>query len=418
MLEIPTQSLEEKVKLLIFRDLMRLGWQVDFSLEMAKVVPPEYYDKEVIKESMSYKRQEILRRDSVWISNHLALARQNLADGTDVLASKIKPVVEICETQDQHNLFRILRHYWSSPYSDYVGRRIKLLIRDNGLHSKPIIGIAALGSSIIHIPERDQWIGWDTATRTNNIIYTMDAYVVGALPPYNHLLGGKLISYILASKEVRQLYKKRYQHQITEQKQRKAIDLACFFTTSLYGRSSQYNRLKYDDRLLFQPIGQTKGYGTLHLTNETFAAMRALLELYKVNVTNRFGDGPVWRMRVIREVGKVLGFDSDFLLQHSFRRNIYVTPLAENYIEFLIGKEKKLKYYRDSMKDLTGFWRTRWLHKRQENSEVLALVKDCKAKNFDILGTIQAQNLKTNRKIPIERSGPLEVISKRSHTRF
>ena len=249
-------------------------------------------------------------------------------------SSKIEPTIEVCETQSQHNLFRILRHYWSSPYSDYVGRRMKLIIRDRSLPSKPVIGIAALGSSIIHIPERDDWIGWDTETRTNRIVYTMDAYVLGALPPYNYLLGGKLISYILASKEVRQLYKKRYQHQVTLQRGRRASDLACIFTTSLYGKSSQYNRLKYEGRLLYQPIGKTKGYGTLHLTNETFSAMRELLESHNLNITNRFGDGPVWRMRVIREVGQLLGFDSDFLLQHSFRRNIYVTPLAENYIEY------------------------------------------------------------------------------------
>lgn len=410
MLEIPTQSLEEKVKLLIFRDLMRLGWQVDFSSEMVEVVPPEYYDKEVIKNSMSHKRREILKRDFNWISNHLALARQNLANGSDVLVSEIKPVIEVCETQEQHNLFRILRHYWSSPYSDYVGRRIKLLIRDKDLRSRPVIGIAALGSSIIHIPERDNWIGWDTATRTQNIIYTMDAYVVGALPPYNHLLGGKLISYILASKEVRQLYKKRYQHQITEQKHRKAVDLACFFTTSLYGRSSQYNRLKYDNRLLFQPIGRTKGYGTLHLTNETFAAMRELLEMHKVNVTNRFGDGPVWRMRVIREVGKVLGFDSDFLLQHSFRRNIYVTPLAENYIQFLTGGEKKPKYYNDSLKDLAAFWRSRWLQKRQENSEVLELVNNFKAGDFDVLESLQTLKPKASRSISAKHN--IDILAK------
>lgn len=389
MLQIPTHSLEEKVKLLIFRDLLRLGWQVDFSLEMAKIVPPEQYDKKIIKASMSYKRREILQRDHAWISEHLALAKRNLADGSDVLFSEIKPIVEVCETQGQHDLFRILRYYWSSPYSDYVGRRMKLLIRDKGLPTKPIIGIAALGSSIIHIPDRDEWIGWNTATRTQNIIYTMDAYVLGALPPYNYLLGGKLISHILASKEVRQLYRKRYQYQITEQKKRKAVDLACLFTTSLYGHSSQYNRLKYKERFLFQPIGQTKGYGTLHLTNETFTAMRALLESHNVQVTNRFGDGPVWRMRVIREVGKLLDFDSDFLLQHSFRRNIYVVPLAENYIEFLNGQEKRLKYYNDSIKDLVEFWRTRWLSKRRERSEVVESVRGFKSKDFNVLDDLQ-----------------------------
>ena len=78
------------------------------------------------------------------------------------------------------------------------------------MKGNPIIGIAALGSSIIHIHDRDKWIGWDTKTRTNRIIYMMDAYIVGAMPPYNYLLGGKLISYILASNELRAIYKEKY----------------------------------------------------------------------------------------------------------------------------------------------------------------------------------------------------------------
>ena len=100
----------------------------------------------------------------------------------------------------------------------------------------------------------------------------MDAYVIGALPPYNHLLGGKLISYILASNEVRQIYSKKYGRAKTIICKRKANLLAAIFTTSLYGKSSQYNRLKYKNSLLYIPIGSTKGFGTLHLTQETFSS--------------------------------------------------------------------------------------------------------------------------------------------------
>ena len=132
-----------------------------------------------------------------------------MADGKLVWESSIEPVIEVCETQSQLDTFRFFRFYWSSPYSEYVGRRIKLLIRDNALPQKPLIGIAALGSSIVHIPDRDTWIGWNTKTRTKNLVYVMDAYVLGALPPYNHILGGKLISYLIASNEVRKIYEKK-----------------------------------------------------------------------------------------------------------------------------------------------------------------------------------------------------------------
>jgi hypothetical protein len=369
-LSLNTRSPEEKVILLILRDLLRLEWQVNFKANRVSLSPPAKYDKDVIKESMQIKRQEQIQINSIWLKNHLHLAQANLAAGEHAIKSIVNPIIEVCETQEQFDLFRICRFYWSSPYSDYVGRRIKFLIRDSSLPNCPLIGIAALGSSIVHIPERDEWIGWDTKTRTQNLIYAMDAYVLGALPPYNYLLGGKLISYILTSNEVREIFINKYKNKVTNILKRKANRLACIFTTSLYGKSSQYNRLKFEDKLLYIPIGKTKGYGTLHLTDETFNAMRALLEKNNIIVTNRFGDGPIWRMRVIRTASALLGFDTDFLLRHSFQRNIYAIPLASNFKEFLCGINSKLHCYNYPLSTLVNYWRERWLSKRKDNPDV------------------------------------------------
>ena len=381
---IRTDSLEEKVILLILRDLLRLDWEITFRTNQVSIKPPEQYNKQIIKKSMSFKRGEIIHKKQEWIKKHIELARSNLADGHQVWKSEIHPVIEVCETQRQLDIFRIFRYYWSSPYSEYVGRRIKLLIRDYAIPSIPVIGIAALGSSIVHIPDRDKWIGWDKATRTNNLIYTMDAYVLGALPPYNHLLGGKLISYLIASNEVREIYRQKYKDVITQISKRKANEIACIFTTGLYGKSSQYNRITYDNNKLFTYIGKTKGYGTLHLTDETFEAMKELLEAKGISVTNHFGDGPIWRMRVIRAAADVIGFNSDFLLKHSFQRSIYVTPLAKNYKEFLNGIDEKLNSYDYPVDDLIEYWRRRWLFNRRLNSEVEENVLSFRKSEFKI----------------------------------
>jgi len=378
------KPLDEKVKILILRDLWKLGWHIDFSDNKILVVPPSEYDKETIKHAMSIKRDEIIKNNRRWIEKHLPKAQANLADGKDLLKSRISPIIEVCEKQKQHDLFRILRYYWSSPYSEYVGRRMRLIIRDNSLPNKPVIGIAALGSPIIHIPERDEWIGWDKEIRTKNLIYTMDAYVIGALPPYNYLLGGKLISYILASRNVRQLFREKYSDKVTLIEGRTACKLAGIFTTSLYGKSSQYNRMKFKDELLYKPIGETKGYGTLHLSEETVRTMQEYLKSEKVLITNRFGDGPSWTMRVIRHAGDLLGFDSDVLLQHSFKRNIYFVSLAKNYKEFLNGNTKKIKYNNYSLREITDFWKERWLSKRIERPEVVKNILQFNAKDFKL----------------------------------
>jgi hypothetical protein len=379
-----TRSPEEKVRLLIVRDLLRLGWEMNFQANRVLIKPPANYDKKTIKDSMQVKREESLAKHAEWIKKHLPIANQNLADGVDVWKSSIEPVMEICESSKQLDLFRILRFYWSSPYSEYVGRRIKLLVRDNALPQKPVIGVAALGSSIVHIPARDKWIGWDTKTRTKNLVYTMDAYVLGALPPYNYLLGGKLISYIIASNEVRRIFERKYRGVVTNISERTANRLACIFTTSLYGKSSQYNRVKYNGQLLYIPIGQTKGYGTLHLTNETFDAMRELLKARNVLVTNRFGDGPIWRMRVMRTAADILGFDANFLLRHSFQREIYAVPLACNFKEFLRGEHCRLRYCDYSLNNLVGYWKERWLANRKHNIEIKKNVYSFRAEDFTI----------------------------------
>ena len=380
--------IEEQVVNSIRKDLERLDWK--FQLPTKKngyptLIPPETYDKATIKKSMSFKREEIIKNHTKWIEKNLPIARQNLANGIDVLASEIHPIVEVCETKRQHDLFRILRYYWSSPYSEYVGRRIKLIIRDKALPNKPVIGIAALGSPIIHIPERDEWIGWDKETRTKNLIYTLDAYVIGALPPYNYLLGGKLVSYILASKEVREIYRKKYKDQITLTEKRKANKLVGIFTTSLYGNSSQYNRIKYNDELLYKPIGQTKGYGTLHLSEATIQLMLKFLKTRNIEIGHKFGDGPSWVMRVIRTAGDQLGFDSDFLLKHSFKRNIYFIPLSKQYKQFLKGETKQPIFTNYSKNELVNYWKERWLKNRKENENVLSDVSRFTAIEFNII---------------------------------
>ncbi len=379
-------SLEERVTLLLMRDLARLGWRFKSkSRNSFEFAPPTTYDKNVVKTAMAYARNQVLAQNEEWIQKHIHLAHANLASGEAVLASRIKPRIEVCTTEKSHNLFRLFRYYWSSPYSEYVGRRLRLIIRDDGVRGSPVIGIAALGSSIIHIPDRDKWIGWNKQTRTEQIAYVMDAYVVGALPPYNHLLGGKLIAYLLASNEIRAIFREKYANQRTLIKDREVSELALIITSSLYGKnSSQYNRLKFRDELLYEPIGHTAGYGSLHISRETFDAMKALAEGYGYIISHRFGDGPNWRMRVIRTACDLMGLDSETILRHSFQRGLYAVPLASNWKPFLLGKAKRPKYKNMPLNALVSYWRRRWFEMRRANPDVVSKVLQFRPENFQI----------------------------------
>ena len=103
--EIP---IEERVKASIINDLTNLGWQVVHNNGSIEIIPPTEYNKDTIKRAMSIKRVEILKRNTAWINKYLSLAKRNLADGHSVLNSRIKPKIEVCETNKQHSLFQSL----------------------------------------------------------------------------------------------------------------------------------------------------------------------------------------------------------------------------------------------------------------------------------------------------------------------
>ena len=60
-----------------------------------------------------------------------------------------------------------------------------------------VLGILAIGDPVFNLRVRDEHIGWSAVDRKARLVNVMDAYVLGALPPYNTLLGGKLVACLL-----------------------------------------------------------------------------------------------------------------------------------------------------------------------------------------------------------------------------
>ena len=186
------------------------------------------------------------------------------------------------------------------------------------------------------------------------------------------------------SREVRCIYEEKYKDRVTHISGKKRNKLAGIFTTSLFGNSSQYNRLKYKEKLIYIPVGYTKGVGTHHLTAETIGLMRDFLKSKNVYMSHKFGAGPNYVMRSIRKTGEILGLDGDVLLSHSFKRRIYFSAFAENTLEFLRGETEKLIYHNWAQKELVDYWKKRWLSMRLENSKVVDDVRRFHPKDFDL----------------------------------
>jgi hypothetical protein len=60
-----------------------------------------------------------------------------------------------------NDIWRYFRHTWATTYKSVPGRSMMILIRDRARPFHPVMGIAALGSSVVQQSVRDQWIGWD-----------------------------------------------------------------------------------------------------------------------------------------------------------------------------------------------------------------------------------------------------------------
>jgi hypothetical protein len=88
------------------------------------------------------------------------------------LAACIQPYIQVVESGAVDrvtglrlmDVWRYFRHTWATTYNSTPGRKMYVLIRDRAVPEHPVIGIAALGSAIVQMSERDRWIGWSSET--------------------------------------------------------------------------------------------------------------------------------------------------------------------------------------------------------------------------------------------------------------
>jgi hypothetical protein len=204
-------------------------------------------------------------------------------------------------------------------------------------HNGKLMGIIAIGDPVFNLSVRDNLIDWDAKARGERLVNVMDAYVLGALPPYNALLAGKMVACLIRSRDVYDDFAKAYGKTtgIISQQEKKARLLAVT-TSSSMGRSSVYNRLKLGNIEYFTPIGYTGGWGHFHIPDSLFAELRDYLRVIGHSYADHhsFGEGPNWRLRTIRAALTALGFN-DGMLRHGIQREVFLCQLAGNSLKML-----------------------------------------------------------------------------------
>ena len=333
--------------------------------------------KQKIRNLHAAQRLDILERQRAFVETHGVELAGHFASGSQIDPASIKPeLVEVSPGSLESRLFRFACLLWSVPVSQGFGRRLRFLVKDrqNGC----LIGLFALGDPVFNLSARDNWIDWTHEDRRDRLVHVMDAYVVGAVPPYSQMIGGKLVAALMGSTEVKRAYERKYlARQSVIRKRNNRARLVLLTTTSALGRSSIYNRLAIPDGPRFLRIGSTKGFGHFHLHGRIFDSLREHLEAkgHPYASGHRFGMGPNWKLRVARAALEDIGIDGNSILKHGVEREVYAVPLADNWREVLAGKRKRTRSLTRSAAAISKFCLNRWLVPRS--------LRDNSYQNFD-----------------------------------
>ena len=361
---VPALTLESNLKRRLRRHLRDLGFEKS---EDGNLVPPAS-TKNSIRKAHAVHRADVLKRNADFAAQRFPKLKMYFASGREVDPTKIQPKLEAIKSDTwQSELFRLATLSWSIPVSPGFGRRIRYLVWDQ--HNNKLIGVIALGDPVFNLKARDDHIGWDSEARRKRLVNILDAYVLGAVPPYNSLLCGKLVACLVRTHEVRRDFQSKYGQTtgIISQARKKA-KLVMVTTSSALGRSSVYNRLKIKGDEYFRSIGFTGGWGHFHVPDDLFRDLREYLRgMSHAYVDGHgFGDGPNWRLRTIRAGLDALEFRGD-LLRHGIRREVFVCNLATNAEEVLRADRKRPTF--NSLKTLdevAELTKERWIVPRAQ----------------------------------------------------
>ena len=339
--------------------------------------PDDVLSKEAIRHIHRFHRESKQQRIRKALGNKIDRFMEEIANGDEVEPENIQPeLVDVRAGRRTGDLFRFAALLWSIPVSQGYGRRLRFLVRDRA--NGKLIGIFALGDPVFNLRVRDEWIGWDHQDRRERLVNLMDAYVVGAVPPYADLLGGKLVASLIASQEVANKFEERYGNTAgLISGKRKQARLAVVTVTSALGRSSMYNRLKLtanapgkDAETVVEllQLGSTMGYGHFQITEDLFSQLRRVLQEdeHKYADGHQFGDGPNWRIRVARKGLESLGMNADEILKHGIKREVYAMPIASNSRRFLSGEHRQPIFNRLTVDEISVLARNRWLVPRSK----------------------------------------------------
>jgi len=332
---------------------------------------PKRNEKETLRKVHEQKREEQLRLHKKFLLENLDEMKKFSIDGKDIQPDKIKlKLIEVKPNSFESRLFFWWNLvWWSLPYDKPIGRQMRFVLWD-GYHDAPF-GLIGLQSPPLASLVRDNYLGLNNGNREYWINQSMYGQRIGALPPYNELLGGKMVALSLISNEIRKAYEKKYRNRKTLLKKRKIPNRLLFITTtSAYGKSSVYERIKYNGEKVSIFLGFTSGAGTFHLPQELYEELLLFLEQEGINTKRGYGTGPSRKLKLVDLGFKKLGLKNlaGSYVFHNIRRGYYLFSHVRN-LHDVVQKNKRPLWYDRPFNELFIFWLERWCIPRSERKK-------------------------------------------------
>lgn len=269
--------------------------------------------------------------------------------------NNLKPTIRhVTSDMDERDwlMLRVFSHTMS--FDQNPGRFLKFLIYDE--NTGKYLGATSLGSDVISISVRDQWIGWDRDQKltTGKLNCSAIGTCIMATQPFGYnFLGGKLVASLLTSKVVQKAWKEKY-----------GDTLVGLTTTSLYGTNSMYNSIPF-----WKKLGSSKGMITIKPDDDVYEfwhhhVKNEMADQYEERILSKGGDtGPITgiKQRTLDMIFKLVGI-SPSSYRHGFERGVYYAPLYENTREFFRGEVEEnelvpLKKLEDDIDSVVNWWK-------------------------------------------------------------
>lgn len=215
--------------------------------------------------------------------------------------------------KNKMDIWNFFRYYVSSMKKTcLVGLQLYYLVKDK--NTDKYLGIISLSSDFNNIKDRDDFIGWSASAKKSNLRYLMNISTCIPLQPFGYnFAAGKLLTMLAFSKEV----SKDFINKVSMAKENpRTYPILGITTTSLYGKSIQYDRLK-----CLKHLGYTKGWSSLPIPDSIYKKCKELCVLRGIEIeknTHRRS-----KISILASAFPQSGIKKTELMNKDYQRGIY-----------------------------------------------------------------------------------------------